>query len=179
MIHQSPSVEICNVHFSLSACSHSNNGQLTMDNGQWMYRLRRWNSEVGASKFVPSSDEEGGEAGRREKIRKSVPFIVNSCKSKAFLSLTLRELPHQREPLTWKPLLFIIQLHFTDDANVGGQGRPPLQNRVNKQSDKLKFDKDNESACRRNGTRPFPTNKLDGLCICRKCIRVMKVQTAP
>ena len=27
-------------------------------------------------------------------------------------------------------------------------------------------------------TRPFPTNKLDGLYICRKCIRVTKVQTA-
>ena len=48
-------------------------------------------------------------------------------------------LPHQREAQIWKPLLFIIQLHFTDDASAGGQGRPPLQNRVCKQRDKLKF----------------------------------------
>ena len=54
-------------------------------------------------------------------------------------SVAPRQLPHQREPLTWKPLPFIIQLHFTDDANAGGQGRPPLRIRVNKQSDKLKF----------------------------------------
>ena len=76
---------------------------------------------------------------RRRKERKSRKTVLFIVKSQAFLSLTLRELPHQREPLTWKPLLFIIQLHFTDDANVGGQGRSPLQNRVNKQSDKLKF----------------------------------------
>ena len=80
-----------------------------------------------------------------EKSRKTVRFIVKSCKSQAFLSLTLRELPRQREPLTWKPLLFIIQLHFTDDANAGGQGRPPLQSRVIKQRDKLKFAKNNDN----------------------------------
>ena len=54
-------------------------------------------------------------------------------------------LPHQREAQIWKPLLFIIQLHFADDANAGGQGRPPLQNRVIKQSDKLKFAKNNDN----------------------------------
>ena len=86
---------------------------------------------------MPSSDEEGGEAVRREKSRKSVPFIVNSCISKAFLSLTLRELPRQREPQVCKPLRLITGFTTSKVPTPGGQGRPPLQNRVCKQSDKL------------------------------------------
>ena len=57
----------------------------------------------------------------------------------SFFSLLPAHLPHQREAQIWKPLLFIIQLHFTDDANTGGQGRPPLQIQYCKLRDKLKF----------------------------------------
>ena len=54
-------------------------------------------------------------------------FSINSTDFRLFLSFRLRHLPHQRKALIWKPLLFIIQLHFTDDANAGGQGRRSLK----------------------------------------------------
>ena len=80
-----------------------------------MYRLRRWNLEVGALKSVPSSDEEGGRSPEGEKKPKVCTIYRKFVQiGSFFLSLTLRELPHQREPLNCKPLL----LNLIDEVDT-------------------------------------------------------------
>ena len=157
-----------------------------MDNWQWTM-----NVSTSSMKFRSRGLQFSGSlwrgSSRRVRERKASKFVRiydQSCRPSAFSLLPgFAHLPHQREALTWKPLPTKIIIYIADSSCIADQWsalRILMVVCANfKQFDKLKFDADNESACRRNGTRPFPTNKLDGLCICRKCIRVMKVQIAP
>ena len=75
-----------------------------------------------------------GRCGRRKERKKPkicpiYRIIVKSYKSQAFLSLTLRELPRQREPQVCKPLRLITAFTTSKVPTPGGQGRPPLQKR--------------------------------------------------
>ena len=63
---------------------------------------------------MPSSDEEGGRSPEGEKAE--ILYDVSKIRTKlqAFLSLTLRELPRQREPLNCKLLL----LNLIDEVDT-------------------------------------------------------------
>ena len=106
-------------------------------------------SDVGASEPVPPSDEGGGEAGGREKLKISTNYRKIVRIASCFLSLTLREItaviphhgsasppdwhslpwcrfayPHQREPQSWKFLPSVLTFAILKELTAGGQGRP-------------------------------------------------------
>ena len=88
---------------------------------EWMYRLRRWDLEVGAYNLAAPSDEGAPEGWGRENVLHSYEFTINRTDFRLFLSFRRPHLPHQRKALIWKPLPTKIIIHITDSSCIADQ----------------------------------------------------------